>query len=104
MGMVVNAAQKPEADDRSGLAGTIIAAVGGLVGLAAWLGSRPQGTAKIARLVAITALVAHLALKCALWMQGERDPEKARPRAIGFPTAASLREHEPSPVNPLRPM
>ena len=117
MGMVVNAGQKleddgvePKSSTRSGLASTI-AAVSGLVGLAAW--EPTCETAKVARLMAITALVAHLAVKCTPWIGGERDPKKAGPKAIGRPTAdlregtpteqavekrKGLREHEPRPV------
>ena len=67
MGMVVNAGQKleddgvkPKSSTRSGLASMIVA-VSGLVGLAAW--EPICKTAKVARLMAITALVTHLALK-----------------------------------------
>ena len=67
MGMVVNAGQKleddgvkPKSSTRSGLA-SMIAAVSGLVGLAAW--EPICETAKVARLMAITALVTYLALK-----------------------------------------
>ena len=69
-----------------------IATVGSLVGLAAW--EPTDSLAKVARLVAITALVAHLALTYTPGKGGENDPTIAGPKAIGQP-AAFLREGAP---------
>ena len=73
---------EPKCSSRSGPATAIaIATVGGLVGLAAWEPTSSVG--KIARLLAITALVAHLALThsdprqtCGKWLPKGRLSKK----------------------------
>ena len=90
---------------------TTIATVGGIVGLAARKLTSSVG--KVARLLAITAIVAHLALTHTPKKGGEKDPTTAGPKAIGRPTAylregapkeqavekRCLRENEPRPKN-----